>query len=36
MNAVQMERQRLVGRWSTFRAALRDDPEAALDTAAQG
>ena len=23
MNAVQMERQRLVGRWSTFRAALR-------------
>ena len=36
MNAVQNERQRLVGRWSALRAALRTDPEAALDTAAQG
>ena len=36
MNAVQNERQRLVGRWSALRADLRTDPEAALDTAAQG
>ena len=36
MNAVQMERQRLIGRWSAFRAELRDDAGAELDTAAQG